>query len=106
QGNTYTLSYTIKFPLVSPEFYLVGPLRIGSFSEGREWQIASDAITLVQSNSNVANSGLTVTTTLSTLTANHLEVEICSVAGSVSITQPSRGSGGTRGNTWTANAAL
>jgi hypothetical protein len=43
KGHIYTLSYTINFPPVSPEFYLLGPLRIGDFQEVRQWQIASDA---------------------------------------------------------------
>jgi autotransporter-associated beta strand protein len=43
KGQTYSLNYTIKFPSKSPEFYLLGPLAIGSFSEARQWQIAADA---------------------------------------------------------------
>lgn len=43
KGETYELSYTIDFPKVSPEFYLLGPLKIGDFNEARQWQIASDA---------------------------------------------------------------
>lgn len=42
-GQTYTLSYRIHFPVVSPEFFLVGPLSIGDFAEVRQWQIANDA---------------------------------------------------------------
>lgn len=42
-GKSYTLKYTIHFPLISPEFYLIGPLQIGSFEETRQWQIAADA---------------------------------------------------------------
>lgn len=37
-------TYFIKFPPVSPEFYLVGPIKVGDFTEARQWQIASDAI--------------------------------------------------------------
>lgn len=49
KGQKYTLSYTIKFPDISPEFYLVGPLYVGTiekpvFKEGRLWQIASDVV--------------------------------------------------------------
>ena len=29
-------------PDISPEFFLLGPLDIGSFKEARQWQIASD----------------------------------------------------------------
>lgn len=44
-----TIGYYFKAPMVSPEFYLVGPLVFGStlypiFSEAREWQIASDGV--------------------------------------------------------------
>ena len=44
KGESHILSYTIKFPYISPEFYLIGPLKVGEFSEGQEWQIASDSI--------------------------------------------------------------
>lgn len=37
-------SYVIKFPMISPEFYLLGPITLGDFQEARQWQIASDAI--------------------------------------------------------------
>ncbi len=43
-GTAKTFTYFITFPLVSPEFYLLGPIQIGSFKEARQWQIASDAI--------------------------------------------------------------
>ncbi len=73
KGETYTLSYTVNFPNVSPEFYLLGPFIVGGnpygqsdkpqdyskavvmnnetlekdqgikFFEVRQWQIASDA---------------------------------------------------------------
>ena len=41
-GGTYTLSYTIHFPTISPEFFVVGPLAIGDYKENRQWQIAND----------------------------------------------------------------
>ncbi|MFH0828686.1 MAG: hypothetical protein V1907_00700, partial [Candidatus Kerfeldbacteria bacterium] len=44
-GETHTLGYTIDFPKVAPEFYVLGPLTIGEFREARQWQIASDALT-------------------------------------------------------------
>jgi hypothetical protein len=44
KGQTETFTYTINFPLISPEFYLLGPIKIGEFKEARQWQIASDAI--------------------------------------------------------------
>lgn len=43
-GVSTSISYFINFPKISPEFYLVGPLKIGTFQEARQWQIASDAI--------------------------------------------------------------
>ena len=42
-GQNSVLSYTFDAPDSSPEFYLLGPLEIGSFAELRQWQIASDA---------------------------------------------------------------
>ena len=49
KGEKIKLSYTYKAPDVSPEFYKLGPLRLYEneqkiFEEGRQWQIASDAI--------------------------------------------------------------
>lgn len=44
QGQSITLSYIFDAPDVSPEFFLLGPLTIGDFSETRYWQIASDAV--------------------------------------------------------------
>lgn len=43
-GESKSFSYFVHFPLVSPEFYLLGPIKIGDFQEARQWQIASDAI--------------------------------------------------------------
>jgi len=43
-GTPKTFNYFIEFPKISPEFYLLGPITIGSFKEARQWQIASDAI--------------------------------------------------------------
>lgn len=50
KGQNYKLTYTIKFPDISPEFYLVGPLFFTTsdgevyFEESRLWQIASDVV--------------------------------------------------------------
>jgi hypothetical protein len=80
-GQTHQLVYTIKFPPVSPEFYLVGPLTISQFNEGREWQIASDSLfTLVQQADNTTSTtgATTVSATLgSAITKNDLLVLIC-----------------------------
>ncbi|KPJ54639.1 hypothetical protein AMJ47_04050, partial [Parcubacteria bacterium DG_72] len=50
KGKEYQLEYTFDAPDISPEFYLLGPLSIGSsvgsgqaWQEARYWQIASDA---------------------------------------------------------------
>lgn len=43
-GEKKQFTYFINFPKVSPEFYLVGPIKVGNFVEARQWQIASDAI--------------------------------------------------------------
>ncbi len=42
-STTQKITYTFDAPDVSPEFYLLGPLEIGTFKERREWQVASDA---------------------------------------------------------------
>lgn len=53
KGEKTTLSYQFKAPLVSPQFYLLGPLSFYSntnengspvFQEQRQWQIAADAV--------------------------------------------------------------
>ncbi|RJP32150.1 MAG: DUF11 domain-containing protein, partial [Actinobacteria bacterium] len=41
-GETASFSYAYNAPDASPEFYTVGPLRIGAASERRVWQIAND----------------------------------------------------------------
>lgn len=41
-GQTYTLAYTIHFPTISPEFFVLGPLEMSDYKEGRQWQIAND----------------------------------------------------------------
>ncbi|MBN4049147.1 LamG domain-containing protein [archaeon AH-315-M20] len=43
QGDTINLYYEFDAPDVSPEFYLLGALDVGSWQEIRQWQIASDA---------------------------------------------------------------
>jgi hypothetical protein len=90
KGQTYKLSYTIDFPDIAPEFYLIGPLHIGDFSEGRSWQIASDGLfAKVQEAHNTAASGLSVTATFGvTATTNHLLVLICSRPASASFNTP------------------
>src|SRR3989338_7271765 len=41
-GSTYNIGYEYDAPDISPELYLLGPLRIGNFTEARIWMIASD----------------------------------------------------------------
>ncbi|MFC2162890.1 hypothetical protein ACFLRF_04345, partial [Candidatus Altiarchaeota archaeon] len=45
EGDEVNLTYTIDYPDISPYFYLIGKLEIGSWTESRYWQIASDATT-------------------------------------------------------------
>ncbi|MDP2632657.1 MAG: glycosyltransferase family 2 protein [Candidatus Curtissbacteria bacterium] len=47
KGEKHELSYTIKFPPPSPQFYLIGPLKIGNFEEARTWQIAADPVATI-----------------------------------------------------------
>jgi len=47
-GETYEIRYTFDPPNISPELHLLGPLQIGTFTEARRWQIASDAVPIVE----------------------------------------------------------
>jgi len=42
-GDKLSLGYNYQVPNFSPQFYLVGPLQIGSYQEPRQWQLAIDA---------------------------------------------------------------
>ncbi len=42
-GLAYTLSYQFDPPDVSPDLHVLGPAKVGSFQEYRQWQIASDS---------------------------------------------------------------
>ncbi len=42
KGESTSLEYTYQSPKVSPGLFQVGPLKIGSFEEIRQWQLASD----------------------------------------------------------------
>lgn len=46
-GDSVTLNYAFLAPPTSPELYKLGPLRIGSWEEARQWQIAADANTVI-----------------------------------------------------------
>jgi transposase-like protein len=43
-GETYYLTYGFDAPNVSPDYYVLGPLTIGEFSESRQWQLAIDSV--------------------------------------------------------------
>ncbi|MBU1030411.1 MAG: right-handed parallel beta-helix repeat-containing protein [Nanoarchaeota archaeon] len=43
KGETYEINYEFDAPDKSPEFYILGALEIGEWTEARQWQIASDA---------------------------------------------------------------
>ncbi|NTW22415.1 hypothetical protein HGA34_02595 [Candidatus Falkowbacteria bacterium] len=47
QYDSLSIVYEFDAPDISPEFYLLGPLSIGNFTEARKWQIASDAVSVV-----------------------------------------------------------
>ena len=53
-----TLTYRYDAPDISPELFRLGPLQVGDVQEGRQWQIASDALSgaprLVKVNSDAA----------------------------------------------------
>ncbi|PLX26881.1 hypothetical protein C0583_05515 [Candidatus Parcubacteria bacterium] len=43
-GDELIIDYNFDAPDISPEFYVIGPLELGDFTEKREWQIASDDV--------------------------------------------------------------
>ncbi len=47
EGDTLRLGYTFDAPNVSPYMYLLGPLNMDGFTELRQWQIASDALSAI-----------------------------------------------------------
>lgn len=47
KGKTYDLAYEYDAPNRSPDFHILGPLRIGEFAELRYWQIAVDDIEIL-----------------------------------------------------------
>lgn len=61
KGKTQEFTYAINFPLISPEFYLLGPIKIGDFKEARQWQIASDAINSTSGVVTYEDNGLSAT---------------------------------------------
>lgn len=49
EGEELELSYVFDAPDISPYMYLLGPLSMDGFTESRQWQIASDALTAIAS---------------------------------------------------------
>lgn len=47
QYDSLSILYEFDAPDISPEFYLLGPLKMGDFVEARKWQIASDAVSVI-----------------------------------------------------------
>src|SRR4030042_2968801 len=45
KGETYHIAYYIDPPTKSPDLFLLGPLKVGSFEEARKWQLANDDTT-------------------------------------------------------------
>ncbi len=90
KGKTYHFSYTIHFPQVAPEFYLVGPFTIGTFTEKREWKIASDSIFQLVQETHNNGSGTSVSATLpSAPTQRNLVLVMCYRTNSATFNTPS-----------------
>lgn len=75
KGEMIELSYNIKFPRISPEFYLLGPLGLLKnnkivFQEKRSWQIASDAVFTFIAHRGAANTKSSGTTLSLTPSSN------------------------------------
>ncbi len=49
EGDDLLLSYQFDAPDISPYMFLLGPLNMDGFTELRQWQIASDALTSIGS---------------------------------------------------------
>lgn len=90
KGRTYQFSYTIHFPQVAPEFYLIGPFTIGNYVEKREWKIASDSIFQLVQEVHNNGSGTSVSATLPAApTQKNLVLVICYRTNSASFSTPS-----------------
>ncbi len=76
-GGGKDLSYTFKAPEVSPYMYALGPLQLNDttgtvFTEGRAWQIASDATAIATGVAWLAGNATTFGSNLSSTTASAL----------------------------------
>ncbi len=117
-GEEKVLTYKYTAPLLSPQFYLIGPLRILSsgvevFRESRAWQIASDtAYTSIASGSWDATGTWSVAGTptagdIVTLSANHtITVGSASSALSVIFAQSGATLAVTAGNTLVVTSGI
>jgi hypothetical protein len=68
KGDKINLGYRYKAPNISPQFYLTGPLMLASltdlaYNEGRQWQIAVDAVGGIRQEINIINGSIGVTGT-------------------------------------------
>lgn len=89
-GRDYTFRYTIHFPQIAPEFYLIGPFTIGEFKEFRAWKIASDSIFQLVQEAHNSGSGSSIAASLpSDPTYHNLVIAICSRTNSASFSSPS-----------------
>lgn len=78
KDHLYTLSYTIHFPPIAPELYLIGPFTIGDFKDQHQWKIASDSIFQFIQEAHSTGSSTSVSTTLpNSIGQNHLVIRIC-----------------------------
>jgi len=79
-GEPETLSYEFDAPDTSPEFYVVGPLEIGTWKEAREWQIASDVSTQrnisYQNNPDIVVKNITTADTITVDVATTINVTL------------------------------
>lgn len=72
KGQDYVLTYQFNPPDKSPDFYTLGPLKIGTrFSEIKKWQLAIDVTTTVASTDGTIPFG-TVTTSANGVAAHDL----------------------------------
>ena len=95
-GQTYTLTYRYQAPLLSPALHFLGPLRLGSSTELRTWQLAADAIAHEETVTGSSDSSTTVTSASITGTTNHLYLASISEKGNLTVSSVSG-----LGLTWT-----
>ena len=95
KGETYELDYTLGFPMISPAFYLIGPLTFVEsekmiFREEKPWQVAADSITFQELDSGVIESSTATITSVTTATNstavnNHLYLAVVTTKGNRSV---------------------